>query len=187
MATLSSVMKDYERRMNDTPGYHQYDIWWKVAAAVKPLQDFIPEKVFHKLRAKYWVAHPALRNWSQFPHHGSEKQGHEWNRHTPYTDIAEFNSGSVWTIANQGYMKEINTGCVPTYTPESMGNIAVIDCRSGPSKAESKNGGWMEFPFDGTRAPSPGPWPEETGRRHSCSSTPTLLAKLVQTAARLKR
>ena len=58
MATLSSVMKDYDRAMK--PGYAHYDIWWKVASAVKPVPDFLSEQVFHKLRAKYWVAHPAL-------------------------------------------------------------------------------------------------------------------------------
>lgn len=160
MATLSSVMKDYDRAME--PGYAHYDIWWKVASAVKPVPDFISEQVFHKLRAKYWVAHPALHQWSQFPRYEGEKQGTSWNRHTPYTDIAEFNSGAVWTIAHQGYMSEINSGCVPSYTSEKMGGIAVIDCRSGKKNAESQHGGWMEFPDDGTKAPFPGPWPEDT-------------------------
>ena len=155
-------MKDYERAMNDTPGHHHYDIWWKVAQAVRPPQDFIPQKIFHSLRAKYWVAHPDLRSWSHYPHHTSKNIADQFNAHTPYTDIPEFHSGAVWTIANKHYMRDILKGRVPQYSPHTLHEIAVIDCRAVQDKDRIQHGGFLEYPLDGTKAPFPGPWPAHT-------------------------
>ena len=158
MALLTSVMKDYTRGMEESAGYHVYDMWFKKAAAVSPPFDHIPAKVFNTLRAKYWVAHPVEFPRNQFPKLTS-KDCDAFNTHTPFTDIAEFHSGSVWTIACKDYMADIRRGNVPHMTKD---NIAVIDCRSDNRPEARDTYGFMRDIHDGTSAPFPGPWPPGT-------------------------
>ena len=128
-----------------------YDIWHKVAQAVRPALNHVPAKVLDDLCERFWVAHP------DFAHPGIEPLGSvhpgEFCRNTPYTDVEEFYTGAVWSTSNVWYMEEFSKGRVPGSERDAQGLttslVGVVDCRGTRGGTMAKTRclrGCLQFP-----------------------------------------
>jgi len=136
-----------------------YDMWWKVAQAVCPPMPNVSVKIMQEMRECYWVVHPEYSPPDQDVPLQTDMSHQAFNHHTPFTDIMEFYTSAVWTIACTWWLDAFADGRVPNSDLAADENgryyhhFGIIDCR-----ACENQGGRNADPTNAASAPLPGPY-----------------------------